>query len=78
MCIIKEEDVPDNIVGDKLKLTQIIKNLLSNSLKFTEKGIISLKVKNLGITNNKVKLEFRVSDTGIGISQEKQKTIFIE
>lgn len=74
--IIKENDVPNNIIGDKLKLTQIIKNLLSNSLKFTEKGAISLKVKNLGVTNNKVKLEFIVIDTGIGISKNEQESIF--
>jgi len=74
--IIKENDVPDNILGDKLKLTQIIKNLLSNSLKFTEKGSILLKVKNLGVNKNKVKLEFKVSDTGIGISKSKQESIF--
>lgn len=74
--IVKENDVPNNIIGDKLKLTQIIKNLLSNSLKFTEKGIITLNVKNLGIMNNKVALEFKVSDTGIGISKGKQESIF--
>lgn len=74
--VVKEKDVPDNIIGDKLKLTQIVKNLLCNSLKFTEKGSILLKVKNLGVFNNKVKLQFKVSDTGIGISKEKQKTIF--
>jgi len=74
--IIKEESVPDNIKGDKLKLTQIIKNLLSNSLKFTESGSIILSVKNLGVSKNKVKLEFKVKDTGIGISKNRQEKIF--
>ncbi|MDD7885320.1 PAS domain-containing sensor histidine kinase [Flavivirga sp. 57AJ16] len=74
--VIKENDVPDNIIGDKLKLTQIIKNLLSNSLKFTENGCINLSVKNLGIKENKVKLVFKVIDTGIGISKNKQESIF--
>lgn len=73
---IKENDIPDNIIGDKLKLNQIIKNLLSNALKFTENGSISLYIKNLGIDKNKVKLRFKVVDTGIGISKEDQKTIF--
>ncbi|MFT4697831.1 MAG: PAS domain S-box-containing protein [Flavobacteriaceae bacterium] len=74
--IIKNDDVPDNIIGDKLKLAQIIKNLLSNSLKFTEKGNISLNVKSLGVNKNKVTLEFVVSDTGIGISKSSQDSIF--
>ncbi len=74
--IIKENDVPDTIIGDKLKLTQIIKNLLSNSLKFTEKGCINLTIQNLGIVENKVKLYFKVKDTGIGISKSRQVSIF--
>ena len=74
--VIKENDVPDNIIGDKLKLAQIIKNLLSNSLKFTENGCINLSIKNLGVKENKVKLLFKVIDTGIGISKTKQESIF--
>ncbi|WP_406683362.1 ATP-binding protein [Seonamhaeicola sp. MEBiC1930] len=74
--IIKDADVPNNIIGDQLKLSQILKNLLSNALKFTEKGSIRLHIVNKGIKRNKVKLEFIVTDTGIGISEDKQKTIF--
>jgi len=72
----KENDLPDNIIGDKLKLTQIVKNLLSNSLKFTEKGSIVLSVENLGINNNKISLKFSIVDTGIGISKSRQESIF--
>ncbi|WP_428740246.1 ATP-binding protein [Tenacibaculum sp.] len=74
--LIQKNDIPNNVIGDKLKLTQIIKNLLSNSLKFTEKGSITLSVKNLGIKENKVKLKFKVIDTGIGISKKEQESIF--
>lgn len=74
--VIKENEIPNNIIGDKLKLTQIIKNLLSNSLKFTEKGSIVISVKNLGINKNKISLKFKVKDTGIGISKSRQKSIF--
>ncbi|GAA3639426.1 PAS domain-containing sensor histidine kinase [Flavivirga jejuensis] len=74
--VIKENDVPDNIIGDKLKLTQIIKNLLSNSLKFTENGCINFIISNLGVKENKIKLVFKVKDTGIGISKNRQKSIF--
>ncbi|TYA69798.1 PAS domain-containing hybrid sensor histidine kinase/response regulator [Seonamhaeicola marinus] len=74
--VIKENDLPEYIIGDQLKLTQVIKNLLSNSLKFTEKGSIILKIKKLQTENNKVTLRFKVIDTGIGISKAKQKSIF--
>ncbi|WP_248722172.1 response regulator [Seonamhaeicola sp. ML3] len=74
--VIKENDIPNNIIGDKLKLTQVVKNLLSNSLKFTEHGSIILSVKKVGVQNNKVELRFKVIDTGIGISKEKQNSIF--
>ncbi|MBJ6369317.1 PAS domain-containing hybrid sensor histidine kinase/response regulator [Snuella sedimenti] len=72
----KGDDLPANIIGDRLKLAQIVKNLLSNSLKFTEQGSITLSVKNFGIDKNKVKLQFSVIDTGIGISADKQEAIF--
>ncbi|GAA4948850.1 hypothetical protein GCM10023314_22670 [Algibacter agarivorans] len=74
--VIKENNIPDNIIGDKLKLTQIVKNLLSNSLKFTEKGSIVLSVQNLGFDKNKISLKFKIIDTGIGISKSRQESIF--
>ena len=74
--LVKQRDVPTNVIGDQLKLAQVIKNLLSNSLKFTEKGSVSLFVRSLGIDENKVKLEFKVVDTGIGIPKSRQNAIF--
>jgi CheY-like chemotaxis protein/nitrogen-specific signal transduction histidine kinase len=74
--IINENQLPNNIIGDKLKLTQIINNLLSNALKFTATGSIIIKIKNLGISHNKINLQFKVIDTGIGIPQERQGSIF--
>lgn len=63
--------------GDPLRLRQIIYNLLNNSIKFTEKGSISLEVEET-ILNEVVELKITVSDTGIGIPEEKQKLIFEE
>ena len=74
--VFKEKEIPDMLIGDTLKLNQIIRNLLSNSLKFTEKGSIVFKIKNLGIINNKINLRFKVVDTGIGISKNHQQKIF--
>ena len=74
--IVKENELPNNLKGDKLKLAQILKNLLSNSLKFTDEGSIKLYIKNLGIDKNKNELEFKVKDTGIGISKNRQRLIF--
>jgi CheY-like chemotaxis protein len=74
--IINENQLPSNIIGDKLKLTQIINNLLGNALKFTAIGGITIKIRNLGISHNKINLQFKVVDTGIGIPKERQDLIF--
>ncbi len=74
LIIEKEENVPQAIEIDKMRLGQILKNLLSNALKFTIKGEVKLLLK-INPANKNL-LEFIVSDTGIGISAEKQKLIF--
>jgi len=74
--IVRENQLPNNIIGDKLKLAQVINNLLDNALKFTSKGGITIQIKNLGISRNKINLQFKVIDTGIGIPKDKQKSIF--
>jgi signal transduction histidine kinase/CheY-like chemotaxis protein len=69
-------DVPEIVSGDAVRLTQILVNLVSNSIKFTEDGGVYLRVTMLKMENNTAKLEFLVRDTGIGIPAEKQLTIF--
>jgi len=66
-----EDDVPGTIVGDGLRLKQILNNLLSNAVKFTESGGVQLEVAVLGR-----ELSFAVVDTGPGIPPEKQELIF--
>jgi len=73
-----DDSIPKMIKGDHLKLSQILMNLLGNACKFTENGIITIEVTNKKINNSYIDLGFRISDTGIGISEEKQKTIFDE
>lgn len=71
-----QNSVPDVLVGDPTRLRQIIINLIGNSLKFTEKGSITLRVQNDPDDKRKGSLLFSVIDTGVGIPKEKQKTIF--
>jgi signal transduction histidine kinase/CheY-like chemotaxis protein/CHASE3 domain sensor protein len=70
----KHSAVPEKIETDKLRLEQIIKNLISNALKFTAKGLVSLDI---AVPSSKPGyISFSVKDTGIGIPEEKQQLIF--
>jgi PAS domain S-box-containing protein len=74
-CDISEE-IPNTLKGDYTKLHQILTNLLSNAFKFTEKGEIRVKIDCLRNSGRKVLLGFTVSDTGIGIPQDKITNLF--
>ena len=76
--LIKEYDarIPDVLIGDPIRLHQIVLNLLSNAVKFTTEGIITLSVRLLEENDTNAKVEFSVSDTGIGISENKIEHIF--
>nr|WP_315382705.1 response regulator [uncultured Sphingomonas sp.] len=69
--ILFDETAPKGIESDRMRLEQILKNLLSNALKFTEKGSVQLQVRAVGD-----RIAFAVRDTGIGISPEQQRMIF--
>ena len=72
-----DPDIPDMLIGDDQRLSQVITNLLSNSVKFTpEEGEISLSVSLLNLEDNICSLQFEVTDTGIGISDEQQQRLF--
>jgi signal transduction histidine kinase/DNA-binding response OmpR family regulator len=71
-----DPDVPERVVGDPLRLRQILVNLISNAFKFTEKGLICLTVKTSTLTEENMELLFKVSDTGIGITPETQQKLF--
>ena len=70
-----EPNVPDIISGDKMRLSQIIGNLVGNAIKFTQKGEIHIRVDTY-IDKGKTFLEFFVRDTGIGISPDQMKKLF--
>jgi len=70
-------DVPKILIGDPTRLYQILLNLLSNAIKFTpSNGNISCSIKKKTKSKNRINIEFEVSDTGIGISDEQLKIIF--
>lgn len=77
------QQVPQFVIGDSLRLKQILINLLNNAIKFTPSGSVTLKIAKLhqnpkerGDNSKRVKLIFRVIDTGIGISEEGKKRLF--
>ncbi len=71
-----DDDVPDRLVGDKTRLSQIMNNLIGNSIRFTDNGEIRIHVENSPEGTTPGLLQFSVSDTGIGIPEDKFETIF--
>jgi PAS domain S-box-containing protein len=74
--IMKASNLPTEVIGDPIRLNQILSNLLSNALKFTVHGSIKVIVKELSRSVNQSKMEFTVIDTGIGIPKDKHFFIF--
>jgi len=76
--LVKEYDskIPEMLIGDPVRLHQIILNLVSNAVKFTTKGEITVSVRLLNEDEEKTTIEFAVTDTGIGIAENKTENIF--
>lgn len=70
------DDIPERLIGDEFRLTQILNNLFSNAVKFTPSGHISLEVIKLIQTEQDIELLFMINDTGIGIEQDKMGLLF--
>lgn len=71
-----DPDVPYSVIGDTVRLRQVLTNLVSNALKFTEHGQITIKAQNVELTTEQVVIRFEVTDTGIGIRPEALPLIF--
>ncbi|MCJ2376781.1 response regulator [Vibrio sp. ZSDZ34] len=71
-----DQNLPSRLVGDPLRLSQVLLNLTNNALKFTDTGEIVVRVSLVESKSNQVKIEFSVKDTGIGMSKEQVAKLF--
>ncbi|MGB7843732.1 MAG: response regulator [Salinimicrobium sp.] len=72
------EDIPNNLIGDSMRLSQIMMNLMGNAVKFTENGTVWIKAELRWCTSEECSIYFEVGDTGVGIPEDKQQEIFEE
>ncbi len=71
-----DEDIPNTLMGDALRLRQVIVNFASNAIKFTQEGKVTIDIVLLGKTKGAVVLGFTISDTGIGMTEKQKKNLF--
>jgi len=76
MRIQVDENIPEFLIGDKLRFSQILMNLTSNALKFTKKGEVVISARQVGVQGKMHHIEFKIIDNGIGIAKEDQAKIY--
>jgi PAS domain S-box-containing protein len=74
--VIVDQEVPADVVGDPVRLSQVLTNLIGNAIKFTENGLIRVVVDNIKDSPDSATLEFEIQDSGIGIPEDKLNAIF--
>ncbi len=74
--IVSSSNLPSEVTGDPIRLNQILSNLLSNAIKFTQTGSIHVFLNEIERSDDRIKIEFRVKDTGLGIPKDRQSIIF--
>ncbi|MBD1390006.1 two-component sensor histidine kinase BarA [Neiella sp. HB171785] len=75
-AFIIDNKVPDDLLGDALRIKQVITNLVGNAIKFTEQGSVTLRISVEQVRGDNVCLKLEVKDTGVGISDEQQQALF--
>lgn len=76
IVLFVQQEVPDAVIGDPLRLQQVITNLLGNAIKFTEQGTIDIQVSGQLAAQESLELEIRIRDQGIGIASQQQNQLF--
>ncbi len=74
--LMLDDDIPNTLIGDSLRIGQVLTNLVSNAVKFTLNGSVTIEVSVIKKDDEKASIYFSVKDTGIGIAPDKQKLIF--
>ncbi len=76
LAAIIRRDVPHRLVGDHIRLRQVLLNLVGNGIKFTDQGEVTVRVQPQAHAHGRIKLRFEVTDTGIGLTPEQTKKLF--
>ncbi|MFZ5353162.1 MAG: PAS domain S-box protein [Bacillota bacterium] len=71
-----DPDIPENLIGDPLRLRQVLNNLIGNAIKFTDYGEVNIKVEKIEAIGEQLQLKFSIRDTGIGIAEEEMVKLF--
>jgi signal transduction histidine kinase/ActR/RegA family two-component response regulator len=71
-----DRNIPENLIGDPIRLSQVLINLIGNAFKFTKKGKVCINISQIRSTKEKTTLKFEIIDTGVGIAKERQSKIF--
>lgn len=76
LITLLDPELPENLLGDPLRLKQILSNLIGNAVKFSENGNIIIRAQAIAAHNTHVDIKISISDSGIGLSQEQQQELF--
>lgn len=76
ITVMLDDDLPAYVMGDEVRLSQVLNNLISNAIKFTHRGQIRIEISKFSECENHHRIQFTVKDTGVGIAPEAREVIF--